>query len=98
MLAINANSCLGLPLTLSRRSRSSSALTNSALIPNRLNNSSRHLLRSIAGQITSNRRASNRALSSVQIKPASIVFPRPTSSAMRMPLLGESKNCSTGLN
>jgi len=54
-------------------------------------------LRSIAGQTTISRLASRRARSSLQICPASIVSPKPTSSPIKIPLLGESRKFRTGL-
>ena len=41
---------------------------------------------------------SNRLRISVQIRPASMVLPKPTSSAINSPLLGASKKLMTGLN
>lgn len=53
---------------------------------------------SVDQQSTRSFRVSNRLRNSVQIKPASIVFPRPTSSATNNPLLGDSRKFKTGLN
>src|SRR3546814_4604381 len=74
----------------SGHSSSSAAPMIRASVPKRFDNSFFHLSVSIAGQTTSRRVALVRKRSSVQINPASMVLPRPTSSAMSNPRDGES--------
>ena len=70
----------------------------SAITPNFSSSSLFHLDVSIPGHTTKRRRAFLRACSSSQMRAASMVFPNPTSSAIKRRSVGESINLSTGLN
>ena len=81
-----------------RRWRRSGAPTSVARIPNFVRSSRRHFSRSAFGHRTRRRRASKRERNSVQMRPASMVLPRPTSSASRTRPVGDSMILMTGLN
>ena len=81
-----------------RKARILGASETSKSSPNLLFISARHLVSKAAGQTMRIAFMGCRACSSFRIDSASMVLPRPTSSAIRKRCLSESRNLRTGLN